>query len=753
MSEPATPPQPPAPGPMAASPTPARRKRAVTYYRVSTLKQANKDDDPEGYSVPAQREACQRKADSLDAEIVAEFVDRGESAKTADRRDFQRMLAFVKEAGNIDYVILDKVDRFARNRRDDANLLFELRMAGAQLVSVKENIDDTPAGQLLHAIMAGIAEFYSRNLATEALKGMTQKAKVGGTPGRAPIGYLNTRRRIDGREVATVVVDPERAPLVQWAFEVYATGEWTIRRLTAALAEKGLKALPHGRKVPGPLAPSHVARMLHNRYYIGYVRFKGLEYQGRHQPLVPESLFEHVQEVLRTHDRVGEKRRTHHHYLKSSVFCGECGSRLCLTNAKGTYLYFFCLGRQQHRTSCQQRYLAAHDVEAAVERYWATVRLPDELQERVQEGIQAELEQQQQRAEPEIAWARRRVGELDQERRRLARGVVTGAIPEDLAREEQERITAELKAAERLLAAAETIYIRIEETLTKALALAGRCGEVYALGGPQVRRMSNQFFFEKILVTGEEAAPGETEVATPRPPDQPGSSAGAVAVTGAPLREPWATLLAADFQARMIQSAANPGHDSFGRGSRMMTLVRRQGLEPRTRGLRGAGAPSADVRARPLRRCNPASASARVRARSSTSVASGTAMGTPGPVRLTPKQPGAQKAKPDRVGIVGPAQIGHSTTAVRRRCYTRCYSSTSALKRPINVSGTTHPRTMRSSAVRPPESVDVRRCRSRGRQGLAAALAAAIRSIYLVGVSSWFARMSLYGEARKRGRT
>jgi site-specific DNA recombinase len=67
--------------------------------------------------------------------------------------------------------------------------------------------------------MAGIAEFYSRNLATEALKGMTQKAKAGGTPGRAPIGYLNTRRRIDGREARVVMVDPDRARLVQWAFE------------------------------------------------------------------------------------------------------------------------------------------------------------------------------------------------------------------------------------------------------------------------------------------------------------------------------------------------------------------------------------------------------------------------------------------------------------------------------------------------------------------------------------------------------
>src|SRR5690349_12402684 len=82
-------------------------KRAVIYLRVSTAKQMAKDDDPDGYSLPAQEEACRRKAEALDAEVIAPpFIDRGESAKTADRRGFQQMLAFVKEQGDIDYVIL-----------------------------------------------------------------------------------------------------------------------------------------------------------------------------------------------------------------------------------------------------------------------------------------------------------------------------------------------------------------------------------------------------------------------------------------------------------------------------------------------------------------------------------------------------------------------------------------------------------------------------------------------------------------------
>jgi hypothetical protein len=116
-------------------------------------------------------------------------------------------------------------------------------------VSVKENIDDTPAGQLQFTILAGIAEFYSTNNGAEALKGMTQKARVGGTPGMAPIGYLNVREIVDGREIRTVAVDPDRAPLIQWAFQAYATGEYTVSQLAEEMARRGLRSLRR-RKMP-----------------------------------------------------------------------------------------------------------------------------------------------------------------------------------------------------------------------------------------------------------------------------------------------------------------------------------------------------------------------------------------------------------------------------------------------------------------------------------------------------------------------
>ena len=103
------------------------------------------------------------------------------------------MLEFITH-NTVKYVIVHKVDRLARNRADDVVINLALKQAGAELVSVSENIDQTPSGLLLHGIMSSIAEFYSRNLADEVIKGSTQKAKNGGTPTRAPLGYRNVRR-------------------------------------------------------------------------------------------------------------------------------------------------------------------------------------------------------------------------------------------------------------------------------------------------------------------------------------------------------------------------------------------------------------------------------------------------------------------------------------------------------------------------------------------------------------------------------
>jgi site-specific DNA recombinase len=214
---------------------------AITYLRVSTKEQAERGGRDEGFSIPAQREANTRKAASLNAVIIAEFTDAGESGTSASRRpELQKMLAYVREH-HVDYCIVHKLDRLARSRADDVAIHFALTQAGVTLVSVSENIDETPSGMLMHGIMSSIAEFYSRNLANEVTKGMVQKAILGGTVTRAPLGYKNIHLTDElGRINRTVQVDPERAHLITWAFYRYAEGDCSLSILLEQLTARGL---------------------------------------------------------------------------------------------------------------------------------------------------------------------------------------------------------------------------------------------------------------------------------------------------------------------------------------------------------------------------------------------------------------------------------------------------------------------------------------------------------------------------------
>jgi DNA invertase Pin-like site-specific DNA recombinase len=243
-----------------------RLRRVGIYLRVSTEEQARVGGELEGYSIPAQREACLIKVRQLGGILVEEYVDAGESAKSANRPELQKMLRELKSR-KIDFVVVHKIDRLARNRADDVEINAAIARAGAKLVSVSEPVDETPAGRLLYNMMADVAQYHSDNLAVEVLKGMTTKAKAGGTPYRAPIGYLNHREFKDGADIRTVIIDPERAPLVRWAFEQYAKGETSVTGLLRDLTARGLVTVATPKRPSKPLGKNTLYKLLTNHLW------------------------------------------------------------------------------------------------------------------------------------------------------------------------------------------------------------------------------------------------------------------------------------------------------------------------------------------------------------------------------------------------------------------------------------------------------------------------------------------------------
>ncbi len=540
---------------------------AVSYLRVSTKEQAEKGGTDEGFSIPAQHEANRRKAEQVGAVIVEEFTDAGESARKADRPELMRMIQYVK-THRVTYCIVHKVDRLARNRADDVAIHLALQEAGVMLVSATENIDETPSGMLLHGIMSTIAEFYSRNLASEVIKGMTQKAATGGTVGKAPIGYLNIRARDElGREVRTVHLDPDRAPLIEWAFKAYASGNWTVSQLHGELTSRGLVSVPTPKQPSKPLAVSSVHRLLTNPYYKGDVIYRGVSYKGAHEALVPAEVWYQVQSVLTSHKSAAEATQVHDHYLKGTVHCGACGSRLIVSNAKNrhgnVYPYFVCSGRHSKRTTCTRQAILIADVENLIEDYYQRVQITSAHREALAGMLHHEFDQLMSAEVDELSQLTANRDRLEHEQDRLMQAHYADAIPLAVLKREQDRITAALDQVTRRLDAHHGEYTDARNHLDDALALLENCADIYARCDDTNRRLCNQAFFTKVYIDEDDQLRMDHA-------------------------RPFEMLLDPEVAADALTWAANadkartPALDPSGQGSSLVRWVPPTGLEPAT---------------------------------------------------------------------------------------------------------------------------------------------------------------------------
>nr|MDA8358549.1 recombinase family protein [Actinomycetota bacterium] len=442
------------------------RATAVVYLRVSSVGQVNTDRDGEGFSIAAQKDACIRKAEQLGADVLDVYVDAGESARKADRPKLQEMLQRLREQRDTDYVIVHKVDRLARNRGDDVEITLAIRQAGAQLVSVTENIDETPSGMLLHGIMSSIAEFYSQNLSTEIIKGTSKKVQRGGYPGMAPLGYRNVQDFSGGNELRWIEVDPERAPHITWAFEAYATGDYSLSQLAEALDERGLRSRGTPKRHERPLGKNDLQKVLRKSFYIGRFTWGGVEYQGTHEPLTTIETFATVQARLSAKCLAGERTQRHEHYLKGTLACGRCGSRMIFSRNTGRrggkYDYFVCIGRHGGHVPCDLPYISVADIESQIEQHYETIKLDQVTAETLYGHIIKAAKKRSVKALKLAARQRKRIETLESERRSLLKAHLAGAVPIELLAEEQARITEELAQAGALMANSEVHWEEME---------------------------------------------------------------------------------------------------------------------------------------------------------------------------------------------------------------------------------------------------------------------------------------------------
>ena len=156
--------------------------KAVIYARYSS-------DNQREESIEGQIRECTEYAVRNDITILSSYIDRALSARTADRPEFQRMIAD-SEKGLFDVVLVWKLDRFSRDRYDSAHYKHILKKNNVRVISARENISEGPEGIILESMLEGYAEYYSAELSEKIQRGQKENAlKCRSNGGNVPLGY------------------------------------------------------------------------------------------------------------------------------------------------------------------------------------------------------------------------------------------------------------------------------------------------------------------------------------------------------------------------------------------------------------------------------------------------------------------------------------------------------------------------------------------------------------------------------------
>ncbi len=350
-------------------------KRAVAYARFSSDLQREE-------SIEAQLRAIQVYCNEHDFVLLTVYTDRGISGTSDKRPEFQMM---IKDSANkqFDAVIVHKLDRFARNRYDSAFYKNILKKNNVRLISVLENLQDTPESVILESVIEGMNEYYSLNLSREVRKGLQENAlecKVTGGP--PALGYA-----VD-KETKKYVINDFEAEAVKLIFQMYLDG-YSYTEIIDSLNKKGYRTR-RGQH----FAKNSLNNILKNERYTGvyiyvkdttknptgkYKRFGGeydsdavIRIPGGMPVIISEEDFKKVQQKMKERQHKAAKFSAKQEYLLSGkIYCGECGSPLAGNSRKPSpnhpmYVSYRCTRRNQRIKDCKNSEIKRDKIEKLV---------------------------------------------------------------------------------------------------------------------------------------------------------------------------------------------------------------------------------------------------------------------------------------------------------------------------------------------------------------------------------------------------
>lgn len=353
-----------------------KNKQVVIYARVSSREQ-----EREGFSIPAQLKLLKEYALKNGFQIIREYSD-AETAKQTGRTNYNVMLEFLKANPNIKTVLVEKTDRLYRNFKDYVTLEdydLEVHLVKENTIISKHSRSHE---KFIHGIKVLMAKNYIDNLSEEVAKGLREAVEEGYWPFNPPHGYKRGEKK-------SLCIDTSKAIFVHKAFELFATGKYSLRKLTEKLYEEGLYYKPDRAKITHSVLES----MLKNIMYTGQMKCNGIIYKGKHPAIIDIELFEKVQKTFKKTDR--SKVRKNFDFLYPAIAkCGVCGYAYCGERKRhGGQVYYRC--SHYDRTCPNTSYISEKELTSSFFRHLKRIALDEKLFTLIKKSLQESLGDQQ----------------------------------------------------------------------------------------------------------------------------------------------------------------------------------------------------------------------------------------------------------------------------------------------------------------------------------------------------------------------
>jgi site-specific DNA recombinase len=356
------------------------------------------------------------------------YQDGGYSGGTVDRPEFQRLLRDVR-AGEVDVVIVQRIDRISRSLVDFSGIIAEFEKNGVEFHSVTQQFSTTSSmGQFAMNILMSFAQLERQLIAERTREKMSAARRrglwCGGTP---PYGY-----RVENKRLAP---DPELADRLREIFDIYL-GFGSIRRVVDAINGRGWQTRK-GR----PWTTATVSSILKNVAYIGMTRTGDEVVDGEHEGLIDPEVFRRVQARLSTNGHRGgaAAKNKHHVLLRGILHCGSCGAEMAHTyTSKGNrrYHYYRCPTRHNDGSRCPEASIALGEIERFVVGKIGEIGRDPEMLDAIVSAAHEEVERQRPAIQAEQQQVRREQTALTRKRQRLVDAIADAGAAEPALRAE-----------------------------------------------------------------------------------------------------------------------------------------------------------------------------------------------------------------------------------------------------------------------------------------------------------------------------